>query len=196
MRAVDAFPQAELFQVVSWLVSPRPIAWVTSCDSSGRRNLAPFSFFTVASTDPLILMIAVEPREDRSRKDTLRNVLDTGRFVVHIPRAGQVGAVAGSADIDDPEVDELAVLELATGVSSDSGLPIVDGCIAAFECELNRTLRPGLETLLFGRVTSALVEDELIDERHRVRAGALHPLGRIGNVFTTTTLIEPTGSRR
>lgn len=176
--------------MVSWAIAPRPVAWVTSVDSDGKRNLAPFSFFTIASTDPLILMIAIEPREDDSRKDTLCNVLATGSFVIHIADVAQVAAVARSGELDSPDVDELAVLELATRHGAISLLPVIEGCIAVFECELSHTLQPGRETLVFGRVLAARIAEDVFDEAGRIDGAALRPVGRIGNTFAAINLID------
>lgn len=176
--------------MVSWTIAPRPVAWVTSIDDKGQRNLAPFSFFTIASTDPLMLMLAIEPREDNARKDTLSNVLETERFVVHIADIDQVSDVARSGDLETPEVDELTALRLETATASRVGLPVLDGCIAVFECELSHTTQPGRETLVFGRVLAAHVSEDLFDVAGRIDVDELRPLGRIGNTFASISLLD------
>ncbi|WP_208400010.1 flavin reductase family protein [Amycolatopsis viridis] len=190
MIPLDHLDPAELFAMVSWTIAPRPIAWVTSVSPAGDHNLAPFSFFTIASTDPLILMIAIEPREDGSVKDTLGNVLSTRQFVVHIAELDRLPEVARSGDPSPPDFDELADLALPTSAATVVRPPVIDGCAAVFECELLTTHRPGLETLVFGRVVAARVAEHLITGCGRVDVAALRPLGRIGNVFTASTLLE------
>ncbi|GAB2652534.1 flavin reductase family protein [Kribbella swartbergensis] len=193
---VDELERMDRFAMLSWTLAPRPIAWVTSLGADGTRNLAPFSFFTVASTDPLVLMIAVEPRDDGGCKDTLANVVATGEFVVHIAPDDFVAEVARSAEDSDPSFDEIDDLALTTLDAAVVRPPLIDECIAAFECTLLETRQPGLETLVFGTVVAAHVADRLLDPDGRIRSAALRPLGRIGSVFTTVRQIDSRGARR
>jgi flavin reductase (DIM6/NTAB) family NADH-FMN oxidoreductase RutF len=52
------------------IISPRPIAWLSTTGSLGD-NLAPYSFFNVFGEDPAVLAISVGPRPEGSAKDTL-----------------------------------------------------------------------------------------------------------------------------
>src|SRR5437763_3915075 len=65
------------------VVTPRPIAWVTSVDPEGRVNLAPFSFFNAFGANPPVVVFSPTLRRDATRKDTLRNVEATGEFVLN-----------------------------------------------------------------------------------------------------------------
>jgi flavin reductase (DIM6/NTAB) family NADH-FMN oxidoreductase RutF len=193
---IDHLDQAARFATLSWMVAPRPIAWITSVNADGGDNLAPFSFFTIASTDPLVLMVAIEPREDGSRKDTLANVLATGQFVVHIAELGHLEAVARTGEDTPPELDELAELDLPTSAAAVVDAPVIDDCIAVFECELTETHRPGRETLVFGRVLTARVAEHLLLDTGRVNVAELRPLGRIGTGFTESVLLPPPPAQR
>jgi flavin reductase (DIM6/NTAB) family NADH-FMN oxidoreductase RutF len=193
---VDELERMDRFAMLSWTLAPRPIAWVTSLSAHGARNLAPFSFFTVASTDPLVLMIAIEPRDDGGSKDTLDNVVTTGEFVIHIAPDDFVSEVARSSEDSDPSFDEIADLALATTDAAVIRPPVIDECIAAFECTLLETRRPGRETLVFGTVVAAHVAEHLIDPDGRITSAALRPLGRIGSVFSTIRQIDACGVGR
>src|SRR5690606_42139132 len=79
------------------IVAPRPIAWIGSQDAEGRSNLAPFSHFNIASGAPPIISVSLNTPEDRPRKDTLANILDTGRLSVNLHSESllrQTGATA------------------------------------------------------------------------------------------------------
>lgn len=193
---VDGLESGERFGLLSWILAPRPIAWVTSLSPHGVRNLAPFSFFTVASTDPLILMLAIEPRADDRRKDTLLNVVDTGEFVVHIVPDGLAWEVARSAEDSEPAFDEIEDLALPTVGAECVRPPLVEGCLAAFECTLLETRQPGRETLVFGRVVRAHVARRLMNQAGDVVSGALDPLGRIGPTFATIEQLDIRGMAR
>ena len=73
--------------VYSYLVggiTPRPIAWISTLSEKGIANIAPYSFFTVASCNPPVLSVTqVNPR-DHANKDTLTNLLATKECVVNI----------------------------------------------------------------------------------------------------------------
>ncbi|NKY34998.1 flavin reductase family protein [Nocardia speluncae] len=189
MISIDHLGAAERFSMVSWTVVPRPIAWITSVSPAQENNLAPFSFFTIASTDPLILMVAIEPREDGSPKDTLNNILATREFVVQIAETDRVDEVARSGADSPPHFDELAALALPTSKASRVLPPVIDGCAAVFECELVETRSFGRETLVFGEVLTARVSERLITESGRIDKAALRPLGRIGSTFAASTLL-------
>ncbi|MGE0218568.1 flavin reductase family protein [Mycolicibacterium sp.] len=180
---------AAVFGTLTWTVTPRPIAWVTSRSPLAGNNLAPFSFFTVVSTDPAILMIAVEPNPDGSAKDTLVNIRATGEFVVHIAPARLAGAVAVTAEPYACDVDEITEAGLNAIPGRRVAVPVLPGTIAAFECVLDRMLRPGRETLVFGRVVGVHIDDEVIDERGRFVPERLSPLARIGTTFAEIALL-------
>src|SRR6476646_12264014 len=73
----------EVYRTLVEVVTPRPIAWVTSLDPEGRVNLAPFSFFNAFGANPPVVVFSPTLRRDKSRKDTLRNVEATGEFVLN-----------------------------------------------------------------------------------------------------------------
>src|ERR1700735_1164123 len=72
-----------VYRALVGLVTPRPIAWVTTVDRDGRVNLAPFSFFNAFGANPPVVVFSPTLRRDGSRKDTLLNVEATGEFVVN-----------------------------------------------------------------------------------------------------------------
>ena len=90
MKSFDAQALApeSSYKLLSGSVLPRPIAWVSTVDAHDRRNLAPYSFFTVASANPPVLCFCPSVREAkdglRATKDTLENIRATGEFVVNI----------------------------------------------------------------------------------------------------------------
>ena len=76
--------KADNYKVLTNLVIPRPIAWVTSLSQSGIVNLAPFSFFNAVGSDPLYVIISIGRRDDGAPKDTARNIEASGEFVVNL----------------------------------------------------------------------------------------------------------------
>lgn len=193
--SIDNLDRAELFSKLSWIIAPRPIAWVTSISATGVHNLAPFSFFTIACTDPLTLMIAIEPRPDGSRKDTLENIIATRHFVIHITETDHAYAVACSGRDSPPDCDELTELDLPVCQARTGGPAVIDGSAAVFECELVTTLSFGHESVVFGRVLTARIAARLLTESGEIDTRLLNPLGRIGNTFAATTLLPPAATQ-
>jgi len=79
-----ALPERQRYKITTGTILPRPIAWVSTMDGQGGLNLAPFSFFTVAATEPLTLLFCPQLRAGE-KKDTWRNIEETGQFVVNRP---------------------------------------------------------------------------------------------------------------
>src|SRR5215213_861951 len=76
-----------VYQALVGVVTPRPIAWVTTMDAAGRVNLAPFSFFNAFGANPPVVVFSPTNRRDGSKKDTLLNIEATGEFVIHAATA-------------------------------------------------------------------------------------------------------------
>ncbi len=72
------------YKLLCAVVTPRPIALVTTLDANGAVNAAPFSFFNVFSEDPPLVVLGLQHKADRTPKDTTRNIHRTGEFVVQM----------------------------------------------------------------------------------------------------------------
>src|SRR5512145_1381593 len=91
---------ADVYQALISVVTPRPIAWVTSVDPEGRVNLAPFSFFNAFGANPPVVVFSPVVRRDATLKDTLRNVAATGEFVLN----AAVEALAQQVNLSSKEL--------------------------------------------------------------------------------------------
>src|ERR1700720_4342311 len=94
VRSAD---KVAVYRALVGVVTPRPIAWVTTVDSQGRVNLAPFSFFNAFGSNPPVVVFAPNKKRDGGQKDTLHNVEATGEFVVNAAVADLAGQVNLSA---------------------------------------------------------------------------------------------------
>ena len=136
--------------------------------------------------DPPTLMFSVIGED----KDTHRNILATGEFVVNLPRAGDAAAVAASAAVVGPDVDEAAAVGLATAAGTSISAPRLLDAAVALECRFLRQVDFLSAQLVFGQVAGIHVRDEVLDERGRIDIGAYQPLGRLGG-----SLYTPCGQR-
>lgn len=179
------------YKVLTNLVVPRPIAWVTSQNANGVVNLAPFSFFNAVSGNPLYLIISVgsdDPRENSGGvKDTARNILAGGEFVVNMVTEELFDAMnVSAADFPFGE-SELAAANLHTAPSMKVKPPRVAEAQASMECKLHSSQLLGKNTLIIGEVVMFHVADHLMGPRMHVNNFA--PIGRLGSpsVYCRTT---------
>ncbi len=118
------------------IVGPRPIGWIASQSAVGVRNLAPYSFFNAFNyTPPLIGFASI------GRKDTLRNIEETGEFVWNLATRPLAESMNASCAPAPPEVDEFALAGLATAPSRIVGVPRVAASPVAFECKCSQIIR-------------------------------------------------------
>ncbi len=162
------------YKLLTAVVVPRPIAWVSTLSAEGVENLAPHSFFTVAAIDPPVVQFT-----SVGRKDSLNNVQATLEFVVNVaPRAmfEQVNASGTAFPACQSEFD-------AVGIEREESLlvapPRVAGSPVALECVLYDTLSIGISTVVLGRVVNAAIAEEVIEDGHPV-VERLAPLARLG----------------
>ncbi|MCW2791364.1 MAG: flavin reductase [Nocardioides sp.] len=167
-------PDVNPYRLLTAVVVPRPIAWISTLDAAGVGNLAPHSFFSVAcATPPIVSFTSV------GDKDTLANVLATGEFVVNLATRPMMDQVNNSSARFGPEVDEAAALGIALEPSATVAPPRVTDSPASLECRLHSTHRLGDSTLVLGTVLAITVDDEaLVDGRPAMEH--LQPLSRLG----------------
>lgn len=163
-----------LVQTLKAVVIPRPIAWVSSISEDGTVNLAPHSFFTVASEIPPIIQFT-----SVGRKDSLTNVEATGEFVVCLANLPLVEQVNATGTDYPPEVDEFEAVGLAPEPSLDVRPPRVADSPVAIECRMEKTVSFGASTVVFGRVLRIAIDEAALEGDHP-DAGRLQPLARLG----------------
>lgn len=172
----------ELGFLLNGLVVPRPIAWVSTIDAEGRRNLAPHSYFNAVSCAPPIVQFTSthSSRYDPAGyKDTLRNVRAGGEFVVNIVSEELLEAMNVTAVDCPPGIDEFRLAGLDAERSAKVRPPRVAGAKAALECRVHKLLAIGDATVVFGDVVHVQVHEEIWVEG-RVKYDRLRPVGRLG----------------
>lgn len=172
-------PEA-LYRLISGVVVPRPIAWVTTLSEAGVANLAPFSCFTFVSNKPPLLGINIGRKAGR-RKDTGANIHALGEYVVHIGESAQMAQIHESSAEHPPEVSEIDVLGLATAPCETTRVPRLRDVPVAMECRLHRVIPFGdtgaefvVGEILVFHIREGLLHDGKVDTR------ALDPVCRIG----------------
>lgn len=146
------------------IVGPRPIGWISTRAASGILNLAPYSFFNAFNyTPPLIGFASI------GRKDTLRNIEETGEFAWNLATRPLADAMNASCAAAPPEVDEFQLAGLTPAASKVITVPRVAESPVSFECKCSQIIRlqgaSGAETntwLILGEVVGVHIARELL----------------------------------
>jgi flavin reductase (DIM6/NTAB) family NADH-FMN oxidoreductase RutF len=171
-------PATDVYRFLISAVVPRPIALVSTRGADGGTNVAPFSYFNAIASDPPLVGVAVANRAG-DPKDTLRNVRETGEFVVNVVDTALLDAMVRTAGEWPREVSEFAPAGLTPLPSERVGAPYVAESPLQLECRLHREIPLGNSVLLVGEVVFARVRDAVLTEG-RVDPSKLLPVGRLG----------------
>jgi flavin reductase (DIM6/NTAB) family NADH-FMN oxidoreductase RutF len=186
-----ATPVLEVYRTLVDIVTPRPIAWVSSVDREGRVNLAPFSFFNAFGANPPVVVFSPLLRRDGSKKDTLRNVEATGEFVLNAAvesLAEQVNQSSADLPYGDSEIQ-------STGLTVLPSIKVKPPRIAEspvhIECRVLQIVPigngPNSANLVIGEVLFIHIDDALLDEKGRVDPRKLRTIARLGGDFYCRT---------
>lgn len=165
-------------------ITPRPVAWVSTCSSDGVHNLAPFSFFQMVTPAPPTLMISPLLHPDGRMKDTARNIMETGELVVNLVPFAQVEQMNRTSFSYAPSESEIERCEIATLASSMVVPRRVANIPISFECRLaSMTSYPPDKPschLILAEVVAAHVDDGTLDASGQIDPVKLDLVSRMG----------------
>ena len=171
--------KADNYKILTNLVIPRPIAWITSLGDAGIINLAPFSFFNAVGSDPLYVVLGIGCRDDGTPKDTAKNIQSRGEFVVNFVTEDLLTAMnISAAEFPDGE-SELTAANLHAETCVRLKTPRLTEAKANLECKLFQSQPLGANTLFIGEVVMFHVADELLEPGLHINNFA--PIGRLGS---------------
>ncbi|WP_426957060.1 flavin reductase family protein [Muricoccus radiodurans] len=182
----EAMPKKDRYKLVVASVVPRPIAWIVTLDANGVANAAPFSFFNVLASDPVILGIGVGLRgvggeEGEDRKDTMVNIQATGEFTVCLVNEATAEAMNVTGADFPPGIDELDQAGLTKSPSAKIRVPRIAESPVAMECVLHQVVPLGGHNLVLGRVVAVHIDDECMLDAKRLYVDT-PKLGLIGRM--------------
>lgn len=166
--------EVSAYRLMTSLVVPRPIAWVSTLSAEGVGNLAPHSFFNVASADPPMLMFT-----SIGRKDTLNNIEATGEFTICVASEPMLDDVNNSGARFDAHTSEAERLDIELEPSRLVAPPRVAHSPAAFECTLHEIVHFPHSAVIFGQVRLIAVDEAVMEDGHP-RIDRVRPLSRLG----------------
>jgi flavin reductase (DIM6/NTAB) family NADH-FMN oxidoreductase RutF len=181
---VSQTPVVDVYHMLVGVVTPRPIAWVTTVDRDGRVNLAPFSFFNAFGANPPVVVFSPTLRRDGTKKDTLLNVEATGEFVVNAAVARFADQINRSSKELPTGESEVAYVGLTTVPSVKIKPPRLAESPVSLECKVHQVVPIGqgaiAANLVIGEVLVLHVADRVLDDRGKVDPRKLQTIARLG----------------
>ncbi|MGK2932455.1 MAG: flavin reductase family protein [Solirubrobacterales bacterium] len=175
----------KFYAMMTSVVVPRPIAWVSTISAEGVENLAPHSLFTVASAVPAILQFT-----SVGHKDSLRNAVETGEFVVNLANRANFEQVNATGTNFPPEVDEFEAVGLEREPSASVKPSRVVSSPVALECTTEGTKDfGGGSVVVFGRLRHVAIDEAVLTDG-RPDIQKLEPLARLGGPFAWSAIGE------
>ena len=177
----------DVYHTLVGVVTPRPIAWVTTVSPTGTVNLAPFSFFNTFGANPPVVVFSPTNKRDGSKKDTLRNVEATGEFVVNASVASLAETINLTSRELPPDHSEVELAGLQTTPSVKVKPPRVTESPVALECKVMQIVPIGngaiSANLVIGEVVMMHVDDAVLDENGRPDPRKLKTVARLGGDY-------------
>ena len=180
---INGMPPREIYQILTRLVVPRPIAFVSTLSADGVGNLAPFSFFTMGGLNPPSLAFCPANTRDGRVKDTVQNIEATGEYVVNLVTRHMAEAANEASRAFEPGVDEFDEVNCTRVQSSIVKPPRVAESPASMECRLFKILRHGKGALasnyIVGEVLAIHIDENFL-EGGLPNTRAMDLVGRLG----------------
>jgi len=172
------------YQLLTHLVVPRPIAWITTVNAAGLVNLAPFSFYNLMSTAPPVVVFSPTLKADGSKKDTLNNLVFLGECVIHVSTEDLAQRINLTAKALPPDESEVILAELHTVPSTVVTPPRIVEAAAAMECVVRQIIPlgalPGAGNLVIAEIVMVHIRDELLGVDGNIDPQLLRAVGRLG----------------
>ncbi|RXR18982.1 flavin reductase family protein [Flavobacterium amnicola] len=179
----NEIPSSDVYKLLTGIVIPRPIGWISSISEDGYVNLAPFSFFNVVGEDPPHVMFSTV-RTGNKNKDTLNNVLATKQFAVNMVTEDLVEKMNITSQAIPSNESEFELAGLTPIASVKIKAPRVAECLITMECELVHHYfledhKNGGACIMVGRVVLFHVNEKAILEGSKINMEVYRPVARL-----------------
>ncbi len=181
------------YKLMSNLIIPRPIAWISTYSNEGVLNLAPFSYFIPLSSNPPALIVSIGHKKDGSPKDTLKNILQQKKCSIAIPTTDDAQDVQNSASPLDSTISEFELFHIESNVINSNYPPVPKNAKVAFFCDFLQKvkLKESLTIPLILTINSLYIDDSFITDTKKLQISFNNALARVGaKYFALTQEIE------
>lgn len=180
-----------VYQMLVGLVTPRPIAWVTTISERGVVNLAPFSFFNAFGANPPVVVFSPTLKRDGGKKDTLINIEANGQFVINAATEKHADLINMSSRMLLPDESEVELVGLSTLKSDLVTPPRLAEVPFALECKLIQIVPVGhgaiSANLIIGEIITMHIDDAVLDPKGLPDPRKLKAIARLGSEFWCRT---------
>ncbi len=181
----------DVYRLCVTFIVPRPIALVSTVSQDGVRNLAPFSFYNMVSANPPVVMFCPGTPSKGGKKDSLRNVEETGEFVVAAVTQAMADPMNQSSATLPPEVDEFEYAGFTPRAALHVRAALVAESPVNIECRLERIVsfgdQPGAGNVVFGRIAAIHVDDAVLADDGLCDPLKLDAVARLGRLSYSRT---------
>jgi len=181
--------RSDRYKLLTGLVIPRPIAWISTWSEEGIANCAPFSLFNLVSEDPPLCAIGINARSDGLLKDTLRNIRRTRELVLNLVDEAMAAPMRITGHEFAHDVSEFELAGLTTVPATRVAHPRISQAAASLECVVDPLVSiNAAQEIVIGEIIHLHTRDGIIDPATlRIAEGLYQPIGRLyGNRYCTT----------
>jgi flavin reductase (DIM6/NTAB) family NADH-FMN oxidoreductase RutF len=175
--------QSAIYKLLTGIVIPRPIGWISTISEDGIHNLAPFSYFNAVGDDPPHVMFSTV-HSNISNKDTLNNVLKTKQFVVNMVTEDLVEQMNMTSQPIPANESEFELAGL-TPIESILVLPPrVKECKITMECEMVHhykleNSKTGGATIVIGKIVLFHIDKSVLLDNYKINLETYKPIARL-----------------
>ncbi len=169
-----------IYKLMTSTIVPRPIAWISTVSKDGIFNVAPFSYFAGVSSSPPLLMVSIGSKETGEKKDTWKNIEETGEFVVNIVTKDLLEKMNITSVGFDENVDEFNEANLTPEQSLTVKAPRIKESPINIECRKFEIINIEKMGIIFGEILNFHIKDDLLNEKGYVDTKKIEIVGRLG----------------
>ncbi len=182
---IDSLNSQELYNLLTSTITPRPIAFVSTKDSSGQDNLSPFSFFNVFSvTPPVVVFSPVNRISDNSKKDTLKNVINSKECVIALANTKIVQQVSLASGNYDSNIDEFKKAGFTKKKATLIDVNLINEAPVNFECKVTQIVelgsKGGAGNLVICEILKIHIDEKVFDHDNKIDPLKLDIVSRLG----------------
>ena len=182
---IDSLNSQELYNLLTSTITPRPIAFVSTKDSSGQDNLSPFSFFNVFSvTPPVVVFSPVNRISDDSKKDTLKNVINSKECVIALANTKIVQQVSLASGNYDSNIDEFKKAGFTKKKATLIDVNLINEAPVNFECKVTQIVelgsKGGAGNLVICEILKIHIDENVFDHDNKIDPLKLNIVSRLG----------------
>lgn len=179
-----ALDDRENGRIVKSAVTPRPIAWVSTVDEAGNDNLAPYSSYNYVTSSPPVVVFNASQKGNGELKDSARNALDTGEFVVNVVTKSVVEQMDRTSENIPHGESEFDLADVERADCTEVAPPRVADAAVSFECTLYDSKSVYGKTMVFGEVRRYHVAERVTTDGE-LDMRKLDTVGRLGGPYYT-----------